>query len=72
MVRLGGKSYEVVINNFEIEFIDFELEVYYEKIFEEWKKDEDYRKGTLDKIIREEGNVGKKVDDLVVVLNKGW
>lgn len=71
MVRLGGKSYEVVINNFEIEFIDFELEVYYEKIFEEWKKDEDYRKGMLDKIIRE-GNVGKKVDDLVVVLNKGW
>lgn len=42
------------------------------KILEEWKKDEDYRKGMLDKIIREEGNVGKKVDDLAVVPNKGW
>lgn len=59
-------------NNLETESIDPELEAHYEKILEEWKKDEDYRKGMLDKIIREEGNVGKKVDDLAVVPNKGW
>ena len=59
-------------NNLETESIDPELEAHYEKILEEWKKDEDYRKGMLDKIIREVGNVGKKVDDLAVVPNKGW
>lgn len=72
LVRSGGKSYEVAINNLETESIDPELEAHYEKILDEWKKDEDYRKGMLDKIIREVGNVGKKVDDLAVVPNKGW
>ena len=72
LVRSGGKSYEVAIDNLETESTDPELEAHYEKILEEWKKDEDYRKGMLDKIIREEGNVGKKVDDLAVVPNKGW
>lgn len=72
LVRSGGKSYEVAINNLETESIDPELEAHYEKILEGWKKDEDYRKGMLDKIIREVGNVGKKVDDLAVVPNKGW
>lgn len=71
LVRSGGKSYEVAINNLETESIDPELEAHYEKILEEWKKD-DYRKGMPDKIIREVGNVGKKVDDLAVVPNKGW
>ena len=72
LVRSVGKSYEVAINNLETESIDPELEAHYEKVLEEWKKDEDYRKGMLDKIITEVGNVGKKVDDLAVVPKKGW
>lgn len=63
LVRLGGQSYEKEIDNLQTECMDPETEQYYKELLEEWKKDEDNIKDTLNELKNEVGNITKKLDD---------
>lgn len=62
LVRLGGESYEREIDNLQTECMDPETEQYYKELLEEWKKDEDSIKDTLNELRNEVGNINKKLD----------
>lgn len=64
LVRLGGNSYEEAIDNLQVECMDPETEQYYKQLIEEWKKDEDNIKDTLNEIKNEVGDISKKLDHL--------
>ena len=63
LVRLGGESYKREIDNLQTECMDPETEQYYNELLEEWKKDEDNIKDTLNELRNEVGNITKKLDD---------
>ena len=47
LVRLGGESFEVIIDNLKINCMDPETEEHYRKLLEQWKKDDDSIKEKL-------------------------
>ena len=62
LVRLGGQSYEKVIDSLQVECMDPETEQYYTELLQEWKKDEDNIKDTLNELENEVGSISRKLD----------
>ena len=52
LVRLGGVSYKVAIDDLRNECMDPEVEDHYMELLSEWKKDEDNIKDQLDEIMK--------------------
>ena len=50
LVRLGGADYGAAIDKLKTECMDLEMEAHYLELLEQWKRDEDNIKDTLEEI----------------------
>ena len=63
LVRLGGQSYEKQIDSLQAECMGPEIEQYYTELLQEWIKDENNSKDTLNELENEVGDISRKLDD---------